>query len=356
MRNKCDTMETIFKACSMKKLLFFTFITLSFTCFSRTFYVSQENHYWQNQYFYNKISVAIANADYGDTLLVAPGWYDNDFFIINKKIVILGCQAGAGFRSENSRGNIESIITFSGNPEAFLLINAAETVIDGVKFGDDNMKIIGGIYINAPKVTIRNCLLINTLSSGIFISSKANNTIIQNNYFINNYPEAVLNNASSVEISNNYFNCPDNYSSIGSSKKIIIRSNFIDQSSGYGIVLYGDEAVLSQIYSNRIFNNKHLQIIKEIEDNDQIDNEGLAADILPVPQKTESFFDNQLIKTDFQLPQSVNLLSKNQIYTIKNLSLVKVPDTGFKSCRGVAQLNKTDEQKFFTGFTSLIKF
>jgi len=303
------------KNCLMKKLLILTFIFISISSFGKIHLVSLSAYQSENSVTFNKISLAVRQADEGDTLLIDEGWYDNDFFVISKKLVLIGKQAGKGFRTDKTGNTAESIITFSNCSENLLLINGSGTVIDGITFGNLSGELIGGIYVNADHVIIRNCKIINSLMSGIFLSALAKNSIIENNFLINTGCEAILSNAKDAVILNNYIYKNSEFSAISTSTKAIIRGNQIENPAESGIYLIGNQAVLSVITTNNVVNGTAVSIIYPSENPNE---EGLTPETTPVTLEAQSFFDN---KTGNNINhQKINLFNNFSSQAAKGIS------------------------------------
>jgi len=200
------------------------------------------------------IQQAINSAFDGDTIRVAAGVYDQDLLIINKSIVLLGCQVGISPKSTLNRIGGECVILNSLEPFNSIVINAPNVVIDGFKFGMDDDQAINSIYINAPNVILRNCVIVNTNSCGVYISANAANSEVSYNHVEKSAFEGIFNAAESVQILSNYISNINEFSAISTSQKTIIKGNIISNIPENGIKLLQQEAILSLVYGNEITN------------------------------------------------------------------------------------------------------
>jgi len=281
---------------NFKKLILVIFIVLLYSpilTISKTYLVTKADISSSHLKFqaYNQILLAVKYAEDGDTIMIDDGWYDNDFTEINKRLVIIGKQSAAGYRKTERQPHNESILSFTNNPTCYLYINVDGVVIDGIKFGIENQLSFGGIYINAANVEIRNCLFAKNSGGNIYISAKGRNTKIIDNFLLDSECENILNNAESVVISGNFISNNSNLPVVYSTRKITAKTNSITSPGKEKLVVYGDYANLSFIAGNEMITpltEGNADILS-----DENTKEGLIPPLHVVPNKLQSFFDNQ---------------------------------------------------------------
>jgi len=284
---------------------------------AKSFYVNRNNNI---KNCFNSVSLAISYAEDGDTIILAAGWYDNDFISIDKSIVFIGNQSNAGYRSGKSRTNGESMITFSSEPASFLLINAPGVVLDGLMFGTTEQELIAGIYVNSSHVVIKNCRFSKVTQVPVFLSSTANDVVVKNNFIDDCVAECILNQSENAEFSNNFLKNLNSEAVIISSTHAIIRNNDIFSSSDSVFVIYGTNAYLSFVHGNVKINTSGKSDVNEIFFENKNIKEGLKPLEPAEPTKVQSFFAN-LYLSDYY---TVNLFIDS--HSTCSFSVLKYPN------------------------------
>lgn len=219
---------------------------------------------------YGTITAAIAAASDYDTVRVAPGIY-NEVIVVNKRIQLLGAQAGVDARRRVGTLASETIISLTANFGA-IQIEADEVVIDGFMI-EDNTSGAGiystpdysgywifnniiknnayGIYLNSSgqrTVQVRQCAFYwNNISelagNGIFSVLGISNVLIEANLFAGSHSSATVNfGAPSVQnnitiLNNEFYN--DNSIALTNTNNVKIASNRIVGSRGSSIYIGG---------------------------------------------------------------------------------------------------------------------
>jgi len=325
---------SIYKSEVLISLIALILVTTQFHfCIAKSYFVSKNAnlHTQIKMPTYNQILLALRYAEDGDTIHIDEGWYDNDFTEINKKIVIIGCQSSSGFRASSSQRLKETVISFTYNPSSYLFINASGVVIDGVKFGIENEASFGGIYINAAMVEIRNCLFAKNSGGNIYISHKGQQTKIQGNFLYGSENECILNNATEVVVAGNLLANYQDAPVVYSNQKITIKSNMLTSPANEKIVITGNSANLSFVAVNDITTT----FVEENTDIVSVENtkEGLIPYETTVPNKLQSFFDNQTYLKINRCNLLVNNTLKLNLFTSSEVFL---PDCGYLSMKGLS--------------------
>jgi predicted outer membrane repeat protein len=128
---------------------------------------------------YSSIQAAINASANGDTVLVAPGTYNEQIQFNGKQIAV-----------RSLGGATTTTISYSGGSVVrFVNSEGPNSILDGFTITGGNAKG-GGIYINPGFPTIENCIITNNSSpwegGGVFINQSTSGAIFINTVFSNN--------------------------------------------------------------------------------------------------------------------------------------------------------------------------
>ena len=193
---------------------------------------------------YTSIQNAIDSASNGDTILVYNGTY-HETLIIDKSINLIG--SGDGEKIINYNAN-------ESNQSYIILITADNCKIKGFKiinsyYSSNSM----GISIESSNNVISTNTILNT-EKGIYIErDSANNNVLGNNIFYNQYGiNTEYSDSNNISKNNIYLNSLYGIY-IYSSDNNIVTDNIISDGE-YGIRIKGSEN--NEIFRNLIFNNQ----------------------------------------------------------------------------------------------------
>jgi hypothetical protein len=212
---------------------------------------------------YPTIQAAVNAAMPGDTIVVAPGTYNEQVTIPANKpnLTLLGAQAGVDARSRGAtppNPSVDSIITF--NSGGIVTVLAQNFIIDGFTITDGGSgNAITSATSSPPTYNITGLQVLNNViinnSNGVIITSlqdqnvdKMPNYLVQYNYFAGNTQSSVtagngiggVNSIfSDLVVTQNYFNDPSFGRVIGFSGVIesTITSNIINNSGVISIFM-----------------------------------------------------------------------------------------------------------------------
>jgi hypothetical protein len=295
--------------------------------FSKEIFVSQKmiNEDYNNEiaYFENSIQKAIKAAFDGDTIKVSSGFYDQDLLNIDKSIALIGSQAGIAPRNNTEREGGESVIINTLTPFNSLLINADNVVIDGFTFGDQQQSAFNSIYINAANTTIRNCVLLNAQSCGIYVSAHALNSQLAYNHLHNTKMEAILNTAKGTNILSNYISDVHEFAAISSSEKAVIKGNIISNVSGFGIQFLDEKASLSLVYGNVMQNIAQAEIKYEETKEEKLtqDKNHQIVKVFSINKELLEKSSESLVISNKKTPESLLCNPESSTKTINSLNL-----------------------------------
>lgn len=222
---------------------------------------------------YTKIQDAINASNYGDTINVSAGTY-NENIVVNRSVIIIGADAGVTFIN-------------AANPYDHVVIISANSVnISGFTIKGAVADYKAGIYLYGVNYTnISNTKATNNVY-GIYLYLSSNNTLSGNNASNNSYgiwlDSSTNNTLSGNNASNNYHGIDLYYSSNSTLSENIINSN-----KGIGIDLY---------YSSNTVLSNNIMIGNKLN--------------FALSGNSDSNFDNHI--------DSSNLVDGKPIYYIKN--------------------------------------
>lgn len=118
-----------------------------------------------NGAYYTTINGAIEAANDGDTIVCAPGTYDENIVFGDKSITLKGAQAGVkpdgGNRTDDSQETVltGTISTANGGTDSSDFNEKQEIVVDGFKFEGDGLKVGDCSYSTVGSLTVKNCIM-----------------------------------------------------------------------------------------------------------------------------------------------------------------------------------------------------
>ena len=161
---------------------------------------------------FDSIAAALAEANAGDTIILAPGTYSENI-VIDKQVTLLGAQAGI-----QATDATRDLMTGAGESTIAggIVILANNVTVDGVRFLD-GAKVssafeLAGVHVQAESATITNSVFYrsgsvdNDLSRGITHSVGSGDSLtVTNNAFTGWHTGTYVNGGTNVTVTGNLF-------------------------------------------------------------------------------------------------------------------------------------------------------